>query len=1127
MANKKISELESRASLSLSDLMAVGDPSTGYLYKTTISDLKTLTGAGVVSFNGRFGTVNPAEGDYTLTQLGDVIITSATNGDVLKYNGSNWVNTQLYTGTVAQYIDGTGAYQTFPTLLSSDRLVTNVRNTTGATVTKGTVVYLNGSSGTLPLIAKAQANSEATSSGTYGVVQDDIANNANGYVVVIGVLSGLNTSAYNAGDILWLSPTVAGAYTTTKPVAPNNAVYVGIVTRSSTTQGTIEVKIQNGYELDELHNVLITSVANNDVLVYETSSSLWKNKAFSTLSTDTLDTVTTRGATTTNGITVGSVTAAGLSNLLGQIRTFVTTGNTYIGANPASATDAGFKLDVNGTTRLNGAASVTGVLTGSDTIRSTNGTVTASISYGSTAGIIGTTSNHSLELRTNNVYRIGVSTAGVVNIANLTGTGSRIVVADAAGNLSASSALTGYVTLDTAQTITGEKIFSTAIGAVGGISLRDTVGGSNYGGIIANSAFFQISAQGGSAILIKSSDGTNALTIGTTGNTLMTNVTATSFIRSGGTSSQFLKADGSVDSNTYATTSSLSSYLPLSGGTLTGALNGTSASFSGIVGVGGATEVGWSLKSNGNLKVENSNGTTVLQVNDTSTGGKTWSLISAGAGNAHSIPAGTFYLRNSSDSITAFQIASTGAATFSSSVTAGGALNLESNESYINLFSTFSVGMNARARMRAVGAGGGSGYGGDLRFSTRTSSNIWNEDAMVITSNGSVGIGTTNPSQLLQVSGNEIYSSKINAVGTVYGGGSFLNAFTSAGGNDVGFAGFIASQNNNSTNRLWIGVHTPSGSNQAFIGTPDSTPIAFWTNATERMRITSGGLLGLNTSNPTRSFQITRTSTAFINAEGSIVAFGSPDTELRLFGNNVETMTLKSGNVGIGTTAPREIQHNVITSSGSGLLLNNSTGGAGASVSLDFNTYSTTLSGFSNYGASIRAIDDANYSAHLTFWSKGGAVGAAQSERMRIESGGNILVGGTNGGALSGTRGMIINGGTIADVQFRLQNNNTGSTGSDGVLLSLAADNDSYLWNYENANLRFGTNNTLRLTITSSGNFELNTGSIKTGEPDTGWGRAAIKIGASVSGAAFNVTRYLPVSVDGTIYYINLNSSTP
>ena len=84
------------------------------------------------------------------------------------------------------------------------------------------------------------------------------------------------------------------------------------------------------------------------------------------------------------------------------------------------------------------------------------------------------------------------------------------------------------------------------------------------------------------------------------------------------------------------------------------------ATFSSIVGVNGATEAGWALKSNGNLKLENSNGTTVLQVNDTSTGGKAWSLISSGAGNAHSVPAGTFYLRNSSDGLTALQVTAAG-----------------------------------------------------------------------------------------------------------------------------------------------------------------------------------------------------------------------------------------------------------------------------------------------------------------------------------------------------------------------------------------------------------------------------------------------------------------------------------
>ena len=65
--------------------------------------------------------------------------------------------------------------------------------------------------------------------------------------------------------------------TNTKPTAPNNTVFIGVVTRSSPTQGTIEINIQNGFEIDELHNVLITSIANNQYLRYESASSLWKN----------------------------------------------------------------------------------------------------------------------------------------------------------------------------------------------------------------------------------------------------------------------------------------------------------------------------------------------------------------------------------------------------------------------------------------------------------------------------------------------------------------------------------------------------------------------------------------------------------------------------------------------------------------------------------------------------------------------------------------------------------------------------------------------------------------------------------------------------------------------------------
>lgn len=210
-----------------------------------------------------------------------ILVQDATTGEV------KWILKSILdgkfnqpTGDATQYLDGAGNPTTFPVLSQSDRVVAEVRNQTGATVTKGTVVYLNGASGGKALIQKAQANAESTSSGTFGVIQSDINNNANGYAIIIGTVSGLNTSTYTAGNVLWLSPTVAGTFTTTKPSAPNHAVYVGIVTASSTTQGTIEVKIQNGYELDELHDVSIVSKTNNDALIYDSATGLWKNKQF-------------------------------------------------------------------------------------------------------------------------------------------------------------------------------------------------------------------------------------------------------------------------------------------------------------------------------------------------------------------------------------------------------------------------------------------------------------------------------------------------------------------------------------------------------------------------------------------------------------------------------------------------------------------------------------------------------------------------------------------------------------------------------------------------------------------------------------------------------------------------------
>ena len=152
-----------------------------------------------------------------------------------------------------------------------------VRNQTGSTIPAGSIVYINGATGNRPTITLAQANNDANSAQTFGFVKTAIANNGTGYVIVRGELENINTSALTEGVQLYLSPTTAGTWTTTKPSAPQHLVYVGICVRAHPTQGVILVAVQNGYELPELHDVKITSPTNGQVLKYDSAQSLWVN----------------------------------------------------------------------------------------------------------------------------------------------------------------------------------------------------------------------------------------------------------------------------------------------------------------------------------------------------------------------------------------------------------------------------------------------------------------------------------------------------------------------------------------------------------------------------------------------------------------------------------------------------------------------------------------------------------------------------------------------------------------------------------------------------------------------------------------------------------------------------------
>lgn len=222
-------------------------------------------------------------GNATLTQSGNDITVAISGGA-----GSGDMSKSTYDTDNDGVVD------------AAERTTLKVRNNSGGVMYKGTVVYINGAIGQLPTIARAQANSEGASAQTFGVIKDDINDNANGYIVTSGFLDLIDTrNAANGnpnpfisnsvtlavGNTLYLDPSTAGYVTNVKPSAPNHLVYVGKVVNigpATTNGGAIVYRIQNGYELDEIHDVKIVSKANGDSIFYNSTSGLWENKSITT-----------------------------------------------------------------------------------------------------------------------------------------------------------------------------------------------------------------------------------------------------------------------------------------------------------------------------------------------------------------------------------------------------------------------------------------------------------------------------------------------------------------------------------------------------------------------------------------------------------------------------------------------------------------------------------------------------------------------------------------------------------------------------------------------------------------------------------------------------------------------------
>jgi hypothetical protein len=198
-------------------------------------------------------------------------------------------------------------------------VVVNATNGNASTLNKGTVVRITGANGDNPIFNSASWDNDGTSANTLGILQSSVVSGATGSIVVTGVVIGVDTDAFSAGDVLYLSS--SGQFTNVQPQAPRHIVTLGEVLRVQQNNGSIFVNISNGWELDELHNVRITNPAQGNLLAYNSASRLWENSSSVQLGFATTGSNTFIGNQIINGniSASGAITASSLRALSASI----------------------------------------------------------------------------------------------------------------------------------------------------------------------------------------------------------------------------------------------------------------------------------------------------------------------------------------------------------------------------------------------------------------------------------------------------------------------------------------------------------------------------------------------------------------------------------------------------------------------------------------------------------------------------------------------------------------------------------------------------------------------------------------------------------------------------------------
>lgn len=249
-----------------------------YLNAGKVITTRTETFGTTIEYQGRNFPVSTAR-----TTLNATINTAAQSTNKLKLNTSAaltaskgeivWNDTD---GTASLGINGIAVD------LGQD-MTFYIKNQTGSDISAGTAIRASGAVGVSGRVNGAPMIADGSISPKYliGIAAEDIANGADGYVISVGKVQGLDTSAWSAGDVLYCDPTTPGGLTSTIPSAPNLKLAIAFVTVSHAQNGVMAVRANAGSSLNEDNFVELTSIADKDILQYNSSTKRIENKSLS------------------------------------------------------------------------------------------------------------------------------------------------------------------------------------------------------------------------------------------------------------------------------------------------------------------------------------------------------------------------------------------------------------------------------------------------------------------------------------------------------------------------------------------------------------------------------------------------------------------------------------------------------------------------------------------------------------------------------------------------------------------------------------------------------------------------------------------------------------------------------